>query len=75
MVTFGQYLQPTKRHLKVQEYITPAKFEWWKQRAEALGFAYCASGPMVRSSYKAGEFYIRHMLEQRRQQRSESIIK
>lgn len=58
IVTFGQYLQPTPRHLKVKEYISPEKFEWWKQKALDLGFIYVASGPLVRSSYKAGELFI-----------------
>lgn len=59
ILTLGQYLQPTKRHLTVEEYVTPEKFEEWKVVAEQeLGFAYCASGPMVRSSYKAAENYL-----------------
>lgn len=58
IVTFGQYLQPTSRHLKVKEYIPPEKFDWWKQVALDLGFIYVASGPLVRSSYKAGELFI-----------------
>jgi lipoic acid synthetase len=67
VVTFGQYLQPTKGHLKVHEYVTPEKFECWRQRAlEDFRFAYCASGPLVRSSYRAGEFYLEHMIKQRR---------
>ena len=47
VVTFGQYLQPTKRHLKVREYVTPEKYDEWKAEAEALGFLYVASGPLV----------------------------
>merc|ERR1719360_322268 len=54
IVTFGQYLQPTKRHMKVTRYVTPEEFDAWKVAAEDLGF-HCASGPMVRSSYRAGE--------------------
>jgi lipoic acid synthetase len=63
VVTFGQYLQPTKRHLKVEEYITPAKFEEWKKTAESMGFLYVASGPLVRSSYRAGEFFMKGLIE------------
>lgn len=63
VVTFGQYLQPTKRHLKVEEYITPAKFEEWKKIAESMGFLYVASGPLVRSSYRAGEFFMKGLIE------------
>lgn len=53
-VTLGQYMQPTKRHLKVKEYVRPDKFKHWEEVGNKLGFAYTASGPLVRSSYKAG---------------------
>lgn len=56
MVTFGQYLQPTKRHMKVTRYVTPEEFDHWKVAGEALGL-HVASGPLVRSSYRAGEFF------------------
>ncbi len=62
IVTLGQYLQPSRRHLNVVEYIEPQKFEYWKNIALKMGFLYVASGPLVRSSYKAGEFYVRHYL-------------
>lgn len=52
VVTFGQYMRPTKRHMKVSRYVEPAEFDMWKTRAEEMGFAYVASGPLVRSSYK-----------------------
>jgi lipoic acid synthetase len=66
VVTFGQYLQPTRGHMKVTRYVTPEEFETWKRRAtEDFGFAYCASGPMVRSSYRAGEFFMAAMLGNR----------
>ena len=54
IITFGQYLQPSRKHLAVQEYVTPEKFKHWQKRAEEKGFLYCASGPFVRSSYRAG---------------------
>ena len=66
VVTFGQYMRPTKRHMAVHEYITPDKFELWRQRALDMGFLYCASGPLVRSSYKAGEAFIENVLKKRR---------
>lgn len=66
VVTFGQYMRPTKRHMKVEEYITPEAFELWRQRALDMGFLYCASGPLVRSSYKAGEAFIENVLKKRR---------
>jgi lipoyl synthase len=65
VITFGQYLQPTKRHLKVIEYVTPEKFKEWQTIAEQMGFLYVASGPLVRSSYKAGEFFMKGIIERR----------
>ncbi|XP_037031604.1 lipoyl synthase, mitochondrial [Bradysia coprophila] len=64
-LTLGQYMQPTKRHLKVIEYVTPEKFKHWENRGQELGFLYTASGPLVRSSYKAGEFFITSILKSR----------
>ncbi|KAK8104603.1 Lipoate synthase [Apiospora kogelbergensis] len=65
VVTFGQYMRPTKRHLKVEKYVTPDEFEMWRQRALDMGFLYVASGPLVRSSYKAGEAFIENVLRKR----------
>ena len=56
ILTLGQYLQPTLKHLPVVEFIPPAKFAEYKQVAERMGFAHVASGPRVRSSYHADEF-------------------
>ena len=55
VVTFGQYMRPTKRHLKVDRYVEPAEFDRWKRVADDMGFLYVASGPLVRSSYKVGQ--------------------
>jgi lipoic acid synthetase len=52
-LTIGQYLKPSKDSLGVVEYITPAKFDWWKQRAIELGFSWVISAPFARSSYFA----------------------
>ena len=52
VVTFGQYMRPTKKHMKVDRYVEPAEFDKWKEVAEGMGFLYVASGPLVRSSYK-----------------------
>ena len=68
-VTLGQYMQPTKRHLKVVEYVTPQKFKQWEEYGNKLGFMYTASGPLVRSSYKAGEFFIKNILDKRKRLR------
>ena len=71
VVTFGQYLQPTKRHLKVEKFVTPEKFENWKQVAEKeLNFLYCASGPMVRSSYKASELFLQGIIQSQKNKAS-----
>ncbi len=59
IVTLGQYLQPSRSHLEVSEYVHPDAFDTWRRVAEEeLGFLYCASGPMVRSSYRAGELFV-----------------
>lgn len=63
-MTLGQYMQPTKRHLKVVEYVTPEKFTLWEKVGKELGFLYTASGPLVRSSYKAGEYFIKNIIEE-----------
>jgi lipoic acid synthetase len=63
VVTFGQYLQPSRSHLDVFDYVHPDKFETWRRVAEEeFDFLYCASGPMVRSSYKAGELFVEALL-------------
>jgi lipoyl synthase len=56
ILTLGQYLQPTLKHLPVVEYVTPEKFDELGERARVMGFLHVASGPMVRSSYHADEF-------------------
>ncbi len=56
VLTLGQYLRPTPMHLPVVEYVTPEKFDHWKQVALAKGFRHVASGPLVRSSYHAADF-------------------
>jgi lipoyl synthase len=72
VVTFGQYMRPTKRHMPVHEYVTPDVFEMWRQRSLDMGFLYCASGPLVRSSYKAGEAFIENVLKNRKAGRLET---
>ena len=58
VLTLGQYLRPSSKHLPVVEFVTPERFEELAVEARALGFEYVASGPMVRSSYKAAELYL-----------------
>lgn len=66
VVTFGQYLQPRQRHLPVESFVTPEKFKEWQVEAESMGFLYVASGPLVRSSYRAGEFFMKGVIEKRK---------
>ena len=61
ILTLGQYLQPTLKHLPVVDFVSPTKFEELGERARALGFAHVASGPMVRSSYHADKFTLPSM--------------
>jgi lipoic acid synthetase len=58
ILTLGQYLQPTPKHLPLVEFIAPEKFNWFREIAEKMGFVYVASGPLVRSSYRAAEFFL-----------------
>ncbi|HLD88572.1 MAG TPA: lipoyl synthase [Candidatus Nanoarchaeia archaeon] len=61
ILTLGQYLRPSLKHLAVAEYIHPKVFEELKVEAEKMGFLYTASGPFVRSSYRAGELFIKNI--------------
>lgn len=66
-LTIGQYLRPSAWHLPVQTYIHPEVFARFEREGVAMGFKYVASGPLVRSSYKAGEFFIREYLRGQRE--------
>jgi lipoyl synthase len=66
VVTFGQYLQPTSKHLKVHNFVSPENFTRWQRIAEDMGFLYVASGPLVRSSYRAGEFFMEGVIKRKR---------
>lgn len=59
ILTLGQYLRPSAWHLPVVEFVTPQKFAAWREAGLALGFRYVASGPLVRSSYRAAELFLR----------------
>lgn len=63
ILTLGQYLQPTLRHLPVVEFVSPERFDAYGRRAGELGFVHVASGPMVRSSYHADEFSLRSAVQ------------
>jgi lipoic acid synthetase len=66
ILTLGQYLRPSKGHIPVSEYVSPAKFDHYKRLAEDLGFLYVASGPFVRSSYRAGEFFLEALIRKKK---------
>jgi len=68
VVTFGQYLQPTPKHLGVERFYTPEEFAHWQKVAEDMGFLYVASGPLVRSSYRAGEFFMKGVIDKRKKE-------
>jgi lipoic acid synthetase len=61
-LTIGQYLRPSNWHLEVVEYVEPEKFDFYKMIGEDLGFKYVAAGALVRSSYRAGEFFIKNVV-------------
>ena len=63
IVTMGQYLRPTNSQIEVSEYVEPQRFEELKAQAQRLGFLYVASGPFVRSSYKAGEYFAKSLVK------------
>jgi lipoic acid synthetase len=65
ILTLGQYLRPSAWHLPVAEFVTPERFEALRQQGLALGFRYVASGPLVRSSYRAAELFLRGELAAR----------
>lgn len=63
LLSLGQYLQPSEKHYPLNRYVSPNEFDEFKQIALQKGFLFCQAGPFVRSSYKAGEFFIKKELE------------
>jgi len=64
-LTIGQYLRPSKKHIALEEFVHPDQFAEYERVGRELGFLYVASGPLVRSSYKAGEYFIGNLLDAR----------
>ena len=62
LVTLGQYLRPSPKHAAVDRFVDPETFDALRARGGRLGFAYVASAPLVRSSYKAAEVFVRSIL-------------
>ena len=63
ILTIGQYLQPSDFHISIKEFVHPDEFIKLKDVAEDMGFKYVASGPLVRSSYKAGEYFVKNLVK------------
>ena len=63
VLTLGQYLQPSQYHLKVARFVRPEHFDGLKHAAEQMGFLYVAAGPLVRSSYRAAEFFLKGLMD------------
>ncbi|TMA73805.1 MAG: lipoyl synthase [Deltaproteobacteria bacterium] len=63
ILTLGQYLRPSEKHLAVEEFVRPEVFSRLEREGLALGFRLVAAGPLVRSSYKAGEYFIQRWVE------------
>ncbi len=71
LLTLGQYLRPSEWHLHVQEYVPPQTFDELREAGEAMGFLYVAAGPLVRSSYRAGEFFLERVIRERKSMTAE----
>ncbi|MGD0524412.1 MAG: lipoyl synthase [Polyangiaceae bacterium] len=63
VVTLGQYLRPTPKHAPVDRFVPPEQFDAYAREGRAMGFAFVASGPLVRSSYKAAEVFLASTLQ------------
>ncbi len=68
ILTLGQYLRPSDWHLVVNEYVPPEIFDELRDIGESMGFAYVAAGPLVRSSYRAGEFFMEKVIRARQRE-------
>ena len=75
VVTLGQYLRPTAKHAPVDRYVEPERFDAFAREGERMGFAFVAAGPLVRSSYKAAEVFVRSKLLARDPAGAEAILR
>ena len=66
ILAIGQYLRPSDWHIEVEEYVSPTKFEEFKRVGESLGFKFVAAGPLVRTSYRAGEYFLENLIRKER---------
>lgn len=63
VLTIGQYLRPSKKHAEVARFVEPAEFDAWREAGLEMGFRFVASGPLVRSSYRAAEAFLKGILK------------
>jgi lipoyl synthase len=75
LVTLGQYLRPTPKHAAVDRFVTPETFATYAEEAKKLGFAFVASAPLVRSSYKAAEVFVRSILKPGDPEGADALLK
>lgn len=75
LVTLGQYLRPTPKHAAVDRFVTPETFAMYAEEAKKMGFAFVASAPLVRSSYKAAEVFVRSILKPGDPEGAEALMK
>ena len=75
IVTLGQYLRPTPKHAAVDRFVPPEVFDGWAAEARAMGFAFAASGPLVRSSYKAAEVFVKSVLRPGNPAAAEALLR
>jgi lipoic acid synthetase len=66
ILAIGQYLRPSGWHLRVEEYVHPSTFEHYRELGESLGFRFVTAGPLVRTSYRAGEFFMENLIRKTR---------
>lgn len=66
LLAIGQYLRPSNWHMEVSEFVHPSKFEQFRRDGLSLGFKFVASGPLVRTSYRAGEYFIENLIRKER---------
>jgi lipoic acid synthetase len=75
IVTLGQYLRPTPKHAEVRRFVEPATFDTYAEEGKKMGFAFVASGPLVRSSYKAAEVFVRSTLDGATREETDRIMR
>jgi len=75
LVTLGQYLRPTPKHVAVDRFVTPETFAMYAEEARKMGFAFVASAPLTRSSYKAAEVFVRSILRPGDPEGADALLK